>query len=107
MSTSVRKENRWKKTTELNNDYLDDRKRELEAVFMIRKSRLPIPNIPSCATRQQVRRWMRANALDYDGATQLAEGSNIVFTLPEGAMDDETHWVWDEAFNAIKGKFDA
>lgn len=52
---------------------------------------------PVYATRGQVRQWMALNADHYESATQLAEGANCVFDLPQGAMDDESHWIWEEA----------
>lgn len=51
----------------------------------------------SSATRTEVRRWMRANATEYDGPTQLAEAANAQFELPGQGLDDESHWVWDDA----------
>ena len=56
--------------------------------------------MPITASRRQVRNWMRLNAEDYDGPTQLVEAANIAFTLPCGAMDDPDHWIWDEALSA-------
>lgn len=50
------------------------------------------------ATKSQVRAWMRAHFDEYEDETQLAEAANVEFELPEGAMDDETHWVWEEAY---------
>jgi len=44
---------------------------------------------------------MRHNAEHYETATELAEAANAVFRLPDGGLDDETHWVWDEAAEAI------
>lgn len=102
MSTSARKENRWKRTVQQSNDAISDRAREIEALHMVRgPRRVSVPPKPS-ATRKQVRSWMRMNASEYDNPTQLAEGANVVFDLPCGAMDDETHWVWDEALDAIE-----
>lgn len=37
----------------------------------------------------------------YETATELAEAANAVFRLPDGGLDDESHWVWDEAAEAI------
>ena len=44
---------------------------------------------------------MRAAAEDYDTATALAEGANAALELPAGAMDDDSHWIWEEAIKAI------
>lgn len=52
------------------------------------------------ASRVQVRSWMRRHADAYENATELAEAANAALDLPRGAMDDETHWVWEEALSA-------
>ena len=97
MSTSARKENRWKRATQAANDEISRRQREVEAMFMERGPRHEAVKPNPCATRNQVRRWMMANADDYECATFLAEAANVEFDLPDGAMDDETHWVWEES----------
>ncbi|MGK9451961.1 hypothetical protein [Acidithiobacillus caldus] len=53
------------------------------------------------ATRQQVRRWMRSAVGYYENATLLVEAADEEFDLPDGGLDNETHWVWDEAVDAI------
>ena len=98
---SVKQENRWRRTLQENNTRISDRQREIEAAFMERKEMPASVKPPAGATRRQVRRWMRDNASDYDGMTQLVEAANAVLRLPDGALDDETHWVWDEAFEAF------
>ena len=104
MATSVRKENRWRRQLYAQNSAVSDRLRELEVLAMARSPRSPVP--PSSgvvtATRREVRRWMRVNAEEYEGATQLAEAVNAALVLPGNAMDDETHWVWEEAWRAAK-----
>ncbi len=45
---------------------------------------------------------MRRNAHEYECATMLAEAANAALDLPPGAMDDEVHWIWDEAVDAIE-----
>lgn len=102
MSTSARKENRWKKTIQAENDMASKRQREAEAMFMERGPRpAPVPPPPSAA-RRQVKSWMRNNAEGFDSATELAEAANAALDLPLGAMDDETHWVWEEAISALE-----
>lgn len=44
---------------------------------------------------------MLRNAQDYESATAIAEGANAALDLPNGAMDDPEHWVWDEAVRAL------
>ncbi len=78
-----------------------DRQREVEAACMVRGPRKPVIPPPPSARRRDVRLWMRHNAEHYETATELAEEANAVFRLPDGGLDDETHWVWDEACEAI------
>ena len=33
---------------------------------------------------------------------EQGESKDAALDLPAGAMDDETHWVWDEALSAIE-----
>lgn len=68
---------------------------------MVRGSRKPAIPPPPSARRRDVRLWMRHNAEHYETATELAEAANAVFRLPDGGLDDESHWVWDEAAEAI------
>ena len=62
-----------------------------------------IPPAPY-STRREVRRWMRMNIEDYENETELAEGANAALNLPDNALDEETHWIWDEAFLAFEWK---
>ena len=104
MATSARKENRWKRNVQATNDSESARRRELEAATMVRGPRKPAIPPPPSARRRDVRLWMRKNAEHYETATELAEAANSVFRLPDGGLDDETHWVWDEAIEAIPGE---
>lgn len=108
MSTSARKENRWRKQVYASNDAISDRQREREAAFMPRGPRPDCPAPKPTATRRQVRTWMRQNVCHYDNLTNLAEAANAALDLPAGAMDEETHWVWEESYLACKwaGKTD-
>lgn len=76
--------------------------RQIEAAHMPRGPRLPVVPPPPAARRRDVRRWMQHNAADYNTATELAEAANAIFRLPDGGLDSETHWVWDEAAEAIE-----
>ena len=102
MATSARKENRWKSQVQQQNDSADRLRREMEAAAMIRGPRKPAVSPGPTASRRQVRSWMRLNANEYECATQLAEAANIEFDLPGSGLEDETHWVWDEAADAIE-----
>lgn len=48
-----------------------------------------------------VHRWMFYNSENYETATALAEGAvHDAKLLPDSVLDDETHWIWDEALLA-------
>jgi hypothetical protein len=54
-------------------------------------------------SRGAVRRWMQREAADYqDNPTALAEAAAEAFDVKDegGPLDDETHWIWDEAIDA-------
>lgn len=98
---SVKQEHRYYKWVLETGRAVTDRQREIEAATMERKPRpCVIPPKPN-ANRRQVRSWMRNNADGFGSATQLAEAANAALELPPGAMDDETHWVWEEALAAF------
>ena len=98
---SVKQENRYIKLVISQGRVATDRQREVEATFMVRAPRKPVIPPPPNARRRDVRAWMRHNAEHYETATELAEAANAVFRLPDGGLDDETHWVWDESLEAI------
>ena len=102
MTTSARKENRWKKTLYATHDEIARRQREAEAACLVRGTRPAIVPPPPSATRRQVRNWMRRNVEGFETATELAEAANAALDLPTGAMDDECHWVWEEALSALE-----
>ena len=102
MATSARKENRWRRQIQETNDRAGKLVREIEAANMIRAPRKPVIPPDSPASRRRVRSWMLANAGEYDGPTQLAEAANVEFCLPGDGLNDETHWVWDEAADAYQ-----
>lgn len=97
---SARSEARWKRKGQQENNQLNALHGMLEALRTPRRACQTPPSTPSNASRATVRRWMRANAPDYDSATQLAEAANGIFVLPGQGLDDATHWVWDEAADA-------
>ena len=98
---SVRQENRWRRTLQENNDRVSDRQREIEAAFMERKERKESVKPAPFASRRQVRSWMRANSDEYESMTELVEAANAALRIQDGALDDEAHWIWDEAYEAI------
>lgn len=99
---SVRQENRWRRTIQQQNDSSSDRLREIEAATMVRNVR-PACHEPSAASasRRAVRAWMLANSDEYETATALAEAANVEFDLPGDGLDDEMHWVWEEAARCL------
>lgn len=98
---SVQQENRNRARIIGANNATDDARIQREAATMPRTPRAPCPTPAAAATRRQVRAWMRANAADYDYcATTLTEAANAALPLPAGALDDSSHWIWDEAHTA-------
>lgn len=99
---SVRQENRFRAQSLARFRQAGILAGQIESVH--REQRQPQRQIttPGAASRRQVRNWMRLNAEDHDGPTQLAEAANIALVLPCGAMDDPDHWIWDEACNALE-----
>lgn len=75
---------------------LRNKENELDAIL----ATLPA-SVDGAARRRDVRLWMQHNACRYSTATELAEAADDVFRLPNGGLDNETHWVWDEAVEAI------
>ena len=98
---SVRQENRWRRTLQAMNTLASDRAREIESAFMERKERKESVKPEPFASRRQVRSWMRANSDEYESMTELAEAANATLRIQDGALDDEAHWIWDEAYEAI------
>lgn len=96
---SVRQEHRYQMLVISQGRRDTDRQRLLEAAFMVRGQRKPVMPPKPAATRSEVRKWMRMHATDYETPTHLAEAANAVFDLPGEGLDDETHWVWDEALD--------
>lgn len=101
--SSVKQENRWRRTLKEMNDDAARKKLAVESLSIARVPPVPVSTNAPTATRRQVRAWMRRAVAEegYNDATHLAEAANDEFHLPEGAMDDETHWVWEEAIDAV------
>jgi hypothetical protein len=100
---SVRQENRYKTQSIASFHQVGTLAGQNEALR--RASRQPGQQVKTSdtATRRQVRNWLRLNAVDYEGATALAEAANTALSLPSGALDDPDHWIWDEALSALEG----
>ncbi len=99
---SVKREHRYQKLVIAQGRVATDRQRLAEAMFMERRPRPALAPPPPNASRRQVRSWMRRNAEGFESATGLAEAANAALDLPPGAMDDEGHWVWEEALSALE-----
>ena len=69
----------------------------LEASALARLPSAPAHPPKAFASRAAIKRWMRANAPDYEGETQLVEGANAVLNIDQSLMDDGTSWLWDYA----------
>jgi len=102
MTTSARKENRWKRMLQAANDADSDRRREAEAACLVRGPRPALVPPPPNHTRRQARSWMRRNADGFETATELVEAANTALRLSPEAMADEGHWVWEEAISALE-----
>lgn len=99
---SARSEQRWKSRGQAENNQRNAVLGMIEGMRLpraARKAALPPSLNPS---RARVRGWMLANAADYETMTGLAEAASAAFRLPENCLDDETHWIWDEALSAIE-----
>ncbi len=105
---SVKHENRYQRSVILQGREETDRRLRAEAEIMrdmrlagVLPARRPVPPPPSSDSKGRVVGWMRANASDYDTATELAEAANAQFRLSGNGLDDVTHWVWDAAVDCM------
>jgi len=94
---SVAMENRWKRKCIAEAQAANDAARQREVLLAHRAKRMPLPAIDQAPCRREVRRWMRMHASEYETATALVEAANASLDLPQQWLNDETHWVWDEA----------
>lgn len=100
---SVQSEQRWKRRGQRENNKQAALSGMLEGFGLARSPRTSAAAaMPRNHTRAYVRQWMTAHAAEYDGCTALAEGANAALRLPADCLDDETHWIWDEALRAIE-----
>lgn len=77
---------------------------ELEALRVERGNCPPVSQKGPTVTapgKRSVRNWMVANRDDYQTSTQLAEAAAAQFDFPGDPLSDETHWIWDYAFDVL------
>lgn len=95
----VAAEQRWIRRCIEQNQKATDDARLRERLRMPKHPRKPVPNPQALPTRREVKAWMLRNADDCDeGCTRLVEAAAAGLDLPEQWLDDETHWLWDVAF---------
>ena len=100
---SVQSEQRWKRRGQRENNEQAALAGMVAGLGLPRSPRVAATTATRNHTRAYVRQWMAANAAEYgDGYTALAEAANAALRLPEDCLDDETHWIWDEALRAIE-----
>lgn len=100
---SVQSEQRWKRRGQRENNEQAALAGMIAGLGLHRSPRVAAATTTRNHTRAYVRQWMAAHAAEYgDGYTALAEGANASLRLPEDCLDDETHWIWDEALLAIE-----
>lgn len=100
---SVQSEQRWKRRGQRENNEQAALAGMIAGLGLPRSPRVVVATTTRNHTRAYVRQWMTAHAAEYDGGcTSLAEGANAALRLPVDCLDDETHWIWDEAFRAIE-----
>ena len=103
---SARSEARWKTKGQSENNQRYALMGMMEGLVLTRKTRdIIVPPLRN-HSKAYVRQWMVVNADDYDNGTQIAEAANIALNLPDAWMDDETHWIWEMALEAMEMKND-
>lgn len=105
MSSTARSEARWKRRCTEQAQARNDRERQREVLRAWRAARAPTPPVSGPPSRRAVRAWMRRADCD-EGATVLAQTAACALGLPEHWLDDETHWIWDEALRVSEERDD-
>lgn len=99
---TARSENRYLRNSMAAARERNTRASEIESLSLQRHGNLGYsPTKSASVSKQSVRIWMRANASDYETATQLAEAAVANFEFAGDPLGDETHWIWDLALDAL------
>jgi len=97
-------EARWKQRGERENNERHALRGMIEGASLPRGPRGTVQPPLTNHRRSYVRLWLRVNAAEYESATELAEAANAALRLPDDCLDDHTHWIWDEAAEAMEGR---
>lgn len=98
------KENRYRRMIDRDWQARNRRRMDQEAMMISREPRPARRDAPKGdgVTKREIVRWMRIHASEYEDETRLCEAANAIFRIPGLGLDDETHWIWEEAFKAFK-----
>ena len=99
---SVQSEQRWKRRGQRENNEQAALAGMIAGLGLPRSPRVAAATTTRNHTRAYVRQWMVANIHEVDNYTLLAEAAADKLDLPQEWLDDETHWIWDEALLAIE-----
>jgi hypothetical protein len=101
---TARSENRYKQNSMAS---LSERNQKIAEIESLSLRRHPNPahaaKLAKPTNMRSVKIWMQANASDCETATQLAEAAAANFKFASDPLDDETHWIWDLALDALPG----
>ena len=99
---SVQSEQRWKRRGQRENNEQAALAGMIAGLGLPRSPRVAAATTTRNHTRAYVRQWMAANIHEVDNYTFLAEAAADKLDLPQEWLDDETHWIWEEALRAIE-----
>lgn len=103
---SARSEARWKQRIQTENNKQNALLGMIEGMALSRSPRAITPTATQSIGKVQVRRWMNAIAKECETMTELVEAANIALDLPSAWLDDETHWIWEIAYQTMEVKND-
>jgi hypothetical protein len=101
---TAKQENRYKQNSMAT---LRERNQKIAEIESLSLQRHPNPShaakLAELTNMRSVRAWMQASSGDYETATQLAEAAAANFKFAGDPLDDETHWIWGLALDALPG----